>query len=168
VLGERIAGAVEPDRGGERDRAAADPDREEVGVGGAALPEAIGPGDHRPQLGRVGMELLGGGELCRGQLVGPHRGSGEVGEIAGAFAAPGPAGGAAFPETQRQPGHDRRPGRGDDQGDEPRGAGTGHREQEPDRPAAADQRDQVREPAGEPGGGPADRGRGGERQLPGR
>src|SRR5512133_253933 len=73
VVGERVGSAVEPHRSGERDRAAADADGEEVVVAGAALPQAVGPDDPRPQLGRVGMEVLGGGELDRGQLVGADR-----------------------------------------------------------------------------------------------
>jgi hypothetical protein len=73
VLHERVGGAVEPDRSSQRDRAAADPDHEEVGVGRAAFPEPVGPLDRRPQRGQVGMEVLGHGELRRGQVIGPAR-----------------------------------------------------------------------------------------------
>jgi hypothetical protein len=165
VVLDQGPGGFEPDRGGQRDRAAADPDGEEVVVGRAALPEAVGPGDRGPQPRRVGVEVLGGGELGRGLPLGRRRDLGEVGQVAGALAAAGPAGGPALGQAEGQPDRDRGAGRGDHQADQPAGPGAGDGEQERDRPAAADQRHQVLEPAGEAGGCPGDRRRGRHRQL---
>ena len=165
VLGEWAAGGVEPGRGGEGDGAAADPHREEVGVAGAALPEPVGLVDRRPEGRQVGVEVLGDGELGGGQLVGLDRDLLEVGEVAGPFAAPGPAGGAALDQAEHEARHHRGDGGPDHQGDQPRRPGAGDGEQERDRPTAADQRHQVLQPAGEAGGGPADRRRGRHRQL---
>jgi hypothetical protein len=167
VLGERVGGAVEPDRGGQGDRAAADPHREEVGVARAAFPEPVGPLDRRPQPGQVGMDVLGRGELGRGQVVGLERGLVEVAEVAGPFPAPGAAGRPPFDQAQGEAGHQRGAGRADHQGDQPAGARAGNGEQERDRPSAAGQRHQVLEPAGKAGGLPADRRRRRDRQLAG-
>jgi hypothetical protein len=168
VLDERVGGAVEPDRSGQRDRAAADPYREEVGVGRAAFPEPVGPLDRRPQRGQVGMEVLGHGELRRGQVIGPARGLVEVAEVAGPFPAPRAPGRPPFDQAEGEACRHRGDGRDDHQGDQPaRGPARG-REQERDRPSAAGQRHQVLEPASEAGGGPADRRRGRDRQLAGR
>ena len=156
---------VEAGPGGEGDRAAADPHREEVGVGGATLPEAVGLVDDRPERRRVGVEVLGDGELGGGQVVGLGGDLLEVGEVAGPVAAPGPAGGAALDQAEPEPGHHRGDGGPDDQGDQPRGPGPGDREQERDRPATPDQRHQVLQPTGGAGGGPPHRRRGGDRQL---
>jgi hypothetical protein len=145
VLGERVARSVEAGRGGERDRAAADPDGEEIGVGGTAFPEAVGLGDRRPEPPWAGVEVLGDRELVRGQVVGLSCGLGEVGEVA----APGPAGGPALNQAEGEAGGHRGGGRADDEGDQPGGAGARDGEQERQRPSAADQRHQVLEPAGE-------------------
>src|SRR4029453_14172180 len=63
VLGEGVAVGVEPGRGGQGNGAAPDPDGEEVGVGGAALPEAVRVGDGPQELWWVGVEVVGDGEL---------------------------------------------------------------------------------------------------------
>src|SRR4029450_9018887 len=93
-------------------RAAGDPDGEEVGVGGAPLPEAVGPFDDRPELGWVGVEVVGHGELGRGKVVGPPCDLGEVGEVA----APGAAGGPAFGQGGGEAGGGRGRGRGGQEG----------------------------------------------------
>jgi hypothetical protein len=160
VVGEGVVTGVEAGRGGERDRAAADADGQEVGIGGAPLPEAVSLIDDRPEPGWVGMEMAGHGDLGRGQVVGPPCDLGEVAEVA----APGAAGGPAFDQAEGEAGGDRGRGRGDDEGDQPGGAGAGNGEQERERPAAADQRHQPLEPAGRGRGGPADRRRGRHRQ----
>jgi hypothetical protein len=164
VLDQRVGGAVEPDRGGQGGRAAAHPDGEEVGVGRAAFPEPVGPLDRRPQQRRVGMEVLGHGELGRGQVVGPARGLIEVAEVAGPFPAPRPAGRPPLDEAEGEAGQQRGDGRPGHQGDQPARARARDREQERDRPSAAGQRHQVLEPAGQAGGVPADRRRGRDRQ----
>ena len=168
VLQEWVGGTVEPDRGGQGDRAAADPDAEEVGVGRAAFPEPVGPLDRRPQQGQVGMEVLGRGELGRGQPVGLERGLVEMGEVAGSFPAPRPAGRPPFDQAEGEARRHRGDGRTDHQGDQPARARARDGEQERDRPCAAGQRHQVLEPAGEAGGVAADRGRGRDRQRAGR
>jgi hypothetical protein len=145
VLDEGVVAGVEAGRGGERDRATADPDGEEVGVGGAALPEAVGFGDRSPESRWSGMEVLGDGELGCGQVVGLSCGPGEVGEVA----APCPAGGPAFDQAEGQAGDHRGGGGADDERDQPGGAGTGDGEQERQRPPTADQRHEVLEPAGQ-------------------
>ena len=165
VLDQWAAGGVEPGWGGEGDGGAADPHREEVGVGGAAFPEPGGPVDRRPERRQVGVEVLGDGELGGGQLVGLDRDPLEVGEVAGPFAASGSAGGAALDQAEHEARHDRGDGGPGHQGDQPCWPGAGDGEQERHRPTAADQRHQVLEPAGEAGGGPADRRRGRHRQL---
>jgi hypothetical protein len=165
VLGERAAGGVEAERDGQRDRAAADPHREEVGVGRAALPQPVGPVGRGPQPGQVGMEVLGEGELGGGQVAGPGGDVVEVAAVAGPLAAPGPVGGAAVGQAEPEPGQHGGGGPAGDHGDQPAGPGPGDREQERHRPPAADQRHQVLQPARDPAGGPAHRGRGCHRQL---
>jgi hypothetical protein len=167
VLHEGVGGAVEPDRGGQLDRAAADAGREEVGVGRAALPEPVGPLDRRPEQGQVGMDVLGRGELGRGQVVGPARGLVEVAQVAGPLPSPRPVGRPPFDQPEGEAGQHRGDGRADHQGDQPDRARAREREQERDRPSAAGQRHQVLEPAGKAGGAPADRRRGRDRQLAG-
>ena len=105
MLDKRAGGGVEAGPGGERDRAAADPHREEVGVGGATLPEAVGLVDDGPERRRAWVEVLGDGELGGGQLVGPGRDLLEVGQVAGPVPAPCPAGGAAFDQAEPEPRH---------------------------------------------------------------
>src|SRR4029453_3786242 len=99
-----------------------------------------------------GAAGVGEGELSGGEGGGLCCRRGEVGEVA----APGPVGGAAFEQTEREPGGDRGDGGADDEGDQPDRAGAGDGEQERDRSPAAGQRDQVLEPAGPGGGGPAE------------
>jgi hypothetical protein len=101
VLDKRAGGGVEAGPGGERDRAAADPHREEVGVGGATLPEAVGLVDDGPERRRAWVEVLGDGELGGGQLVGLGRDLLEVGQVAGPVS--GLARRAARRSTRRSP-----------------------------------------------------------------
>ena len=165
VLCQRPGGGVEPDRGGQRDRASPDPDAEEVVVVRSALPEAVGLVDRRPQLRWVGVEVPGGGELGGGHPLDRRGDLTEVGEVAGALAAAGAVGGATLGQAEGQPHRDRGHGRADHQRHQPGGAGAGEGEQEHDRPAAADQRHQVPEPAGEAGDGPPDHRWGRHHQL---
>jgi hypothetical protein len=165
VLDQWAPGGVEPGWGGEGDGGATDPDRQEVGVAWAALPEPVGLVDRRPERRQVGVEVLGDGELGGGQFVGLDRDVLEVGEIAGTFAAPGAAGGAALDQAECEARHDRGDGGPGHQADQPCRPGAGDGEQERDRPTASDQRHQVLQPAGEAGGGRADRRRGRHPQL---
>jgi hypothetical protein len=98
---QRAAGGVQPDRCVQRDRAAADPDGEEVVVGRPPFPQPLGPADQRPQAWRVGVEVVGGGELGGRQLVGGGRHLRQVGEVAGSLPAPGLAGGPSLVKAQR-------------------------------------------------------------------
>ena len=165
VLLEGAAGGVEAGPVGEGDRASPDPHREEVAVGGATLPEAVGLVDDRPEGRWVGVEVLGDGELGGGQVVGLGRDLLEVGEVAGPVPAPGPAGGAALDQAEPEPGRHRGHGGPEHQGDQPPGPGSGDREQERDRPATPDQRHQVLQPTGGAGARPPHRRRGGDGQL---
>jgi hypothetical protein len=165
VVGEGTAGRLEPHRGSQRHRAPAGPDGEEVGVGRAALPEAVAAVDRRPQPGQVGMEVVGHGQLGGGQPAGRPGDPVEVGQVAGPFPAPGPAGLAALDQVEAEAGRHRGGGPADRQGDQPSGSRTGDREQERHRAPAADQRDQVRQPPGGAAGGGGDRRRGCDGQL---
>jgi hypothetical protein len=167
-LHEWVGGSVEADGGGQWDWAAADSGRKDVVVGGAALPQPVGALDGGPQHGQVGMDVLGGGELGRGQVVGLECGLVEVAEVAGSFAAPGAAGHPPFDQAKGEAGRHRDDGRAGHQGDQPGRARAWDREQERQRPSAADQRHQVLEPAGRARGIPGDRRRGRNRQLAGR
>jgi hypothetical protein len=91
------------------------------------------------------VEVVGDGELGRGQMVGLPCGPGEMGEVAASCAAGGPA----FDQAEGQADGHRGGRRGDHEGDQPGGAGAGDGEQERERPPAADQRHEVLEPAGE-------------------
>jgi hypothetical protein len=165
MLDDRAGGGGEPDRSGQRNRAAADADGEVVLIGRAPLPEPLDPVDQRPQLGQVGVEMVGDPELERrqpGRLVAHPI---QVDEVAGPLPAPRPAGGPPLDQAQREPQPDRGEGGADDDGDQPGGAGTGNGEQEHDRTAAAQQRHQVLQPAGDAGAGPPHRGWGRDRQL---
>jgi hypothetical protein len=165
---ERAAGGVQPDRCVQRDRAAADPDGEEVVVGRPPFPQPLGPADQRPQAWRVGVEVVGGGELGGRQLVGGGRHLRQVGEVAGSLPTPGLAGGPSLvkaqDDSQSQRG-DRRAGDGDHQQRVP---GSRDGEQERQRPGAAQHRHQVLQPCGRGRAGPRDRGWRRHQQLAGR
>jgi hypothetical protein len=168
ALDQRPAGGVQADGRVQRHRAAADPDGEEVVVGRAALPQPLGPADQRPEAWRVGVEVVGGGELGGRQVTGGGADLRQVGEVAGPLPAPGPAGGAplgqAQADAQRQRG-DRRAGDGGHQQWVP---GPGDGEQERQRPGAAQQRHQVLQPCGRGRCRPRDRGWRRHQQLAGR
>jgi hypothetical protein len=164
VLQKGAAGGVEAGPVGEGDRASADPHREEVGVGGAALPEAVGA-DDCPEGGWIGVEVFGDGELGGRQVVGLGGDLAEVGEVAGPVPAPGSAGGAALDQAESEARHHRGGGRADDQDHQPRGPGPGDGEQERDRPTAPEQRHQVLQPPGGAASGPAHRRRSGDREV---
>jgi hypothetical protein len=164
VVDERSAAPVQPDRGGQRYLPGADADAEEVGVGGPPFPEAVGPVDQRPEPGKVGVEPVGDRSLGGGDP--PHGGTDplQVGEVAGALAPPGAAGGAPLQQPQAEPEPDRgqrRPGHPDQQ---PEVARTGHGQQEPDGAGAAQHRDEPAQP-GDGAHGRGGRGRGGDHDL---
>src|SRR6266508_4175510 len=123
---QRPAGGVQPDGRVQRQRAAADPDGEEVVVGRPTLPQPFGPADQRPEAWRVGVEVVGGGGHLR-----------QVGEVAGPLAAPGPAGGPPLDQAQPDAERQRGDGGAGDGGDQQRVPGPRDGEQERQRSGAA-------------------------------
>jgi len=121
----------------QRQRAAADPDGEEVVVGRPTLPQPFGPADQRPEAWRVGVEVVGGGELGGRQVVGGGGHLRQVGEVAGPLAAPGPAGGPPLDQAQPDAERQRGDGGAGDGGDQQRVPGPRDGEQERQRSGAA-------------------------------